>query len=110
MEFLDYLRTWKENVDNRPGNFTQNARNRMLLSWQTYEGFQISVHSAVEVARFLLQQGFEFVLTERFSQDPVEEYFGGQRKLGRRSDNYYYTCDLYYICDQLLHLCLQQQP
>ena len=20
----------------------------------------------------------------------------------------YYTCDLYYICDQLLHLCLQQ--
>ena len=22
----------------------------------------------------------------------------------------YYTCDLYYICDQLLHLCLQQTP
>lgn len=87
MEFLDYLRTWKENVDNRPGNFTQNARNRMFLSWQTYEGFQISVQSAVEVTRFLLQEGFEFVLTERFCQDPVEEYFGGQRKLGRRSDN-----------------------
>ena len=29
----------------------------------------------------------EFVLTERFCQDPVEEYFGNQRKLGRRSDN-----------------------
>lgn len=53
----------------------------------TYEGFQISVHSAVEVTRFLLQEGFEFVLTERFCQDPVEEYFGGQRKLSRRSDN-----------------------
>ena len=78
MEFLDYLRTWKENIDNRPGNFTQNARNRMFLSWQTYEGFQISVHSAVEVTRFLLQEGFEFVLTEWFCQDPVEEYFGGQ--------------------------------
>ena len=24
--------------------------------------------------------------------------------------NCYYTCDLYYICDQLLHLCLQQHP
>ena len=76
MQFLDYLRTWKENVDNRPGNFTQNARNRMFLSWQTYEGYQISVQSAVEVTRFLLQEGFEFVLTERFCQDPVEEYFG----------------------------------
>ena len=41
--------------------------------------------SAVEVTRFLLQEGF--VLTERFCQDPVEEYFGGQRKLRRRSDN-----------------------
>ena len=29
----------------------------------------------------------EFVLTERFCQDPVEEYFGNQRGLGRRSDN-----------------------
>ena len=29
----------------------------------------------------------EFVLTERFCQDPVEEYFGNQRKLGRRRDN-----------------------
>ena len=29
----------------------------------------------------------EFVLTERFCQDPVEEYFGKQRQLGRRSDN-----------------------
>ena len=29
----------------------------------------------------------EFVLSERFSQDPLEEYFGNQRKLGRRNDN-----------------------
>ena len=87
MEFLDYLRTWKETVDNRPGNFTQNARNRMFLSWQTYEGFCISVHSAVEVTKFLLHEGFEFVLTEWFCQDPVEEYFGGQQKPGRRNDN-----------------------
>ncbi|XP_022808734.1 uncharacterized protein LOC111345721 [Stylophora pistillata] len=87
MEFLHYLRTWKENAVNRPGNFTQNARNRMFLSWQTYESFYISVHSAVEETKFLLQEGFEFALTERFCQDPLEEYFGGQWKLGRRSDN-----------------------
>ena len=29
----------------------------------------------------------EFLLTERFCQDLVEEYFGKQHQLGRRSDN-----------------------
>ena len=59
----------------------------MFLSWQTYGGFNITVHSAIEVVRFLLEEGMEFVLTERFCGDPVEEYFGKQRQLGRRSDN-----------------------
>lgn len=66
---------------------SKNARSRMFLSWQTYEGFQITVYSAIEATKFLLHEGMEFVLTERFCQDPVEEYFGNQRKLGRRSDN-----------------------
>ena len=35
----------------------------------------------------MLQERFEFVLTERFSQDPIEQYFGNQKQLGRRSDN-----------------------
>ena len=59
----------------------------MFLSWQTYEGFKIAVYSVIEVTKFLLGKGMEFVLTERFCQDRVEEYFGNQRKLGRRSDN-----------------------
>lgn len=87
MDFLEYLRSWKESTDTRPGNFTPNARNRMFISWQTYEGFKITVHSAIEVTKFLLQEGVEFVLTERFCQDTIEEFFGNQRKLGRRSDN-----------------------
>ena len=87
IEFLEYLRKWKESIDNRQGNFNQNARSKMFLSWQTYEGFKISVYSVIEVTKFLLGEGVEFVLTERFCQDTVEEYFGNQRKLGRRSDN-----------------------
>ena len=59
----------------------------MFLSWQTYEGYKISVHSVIEAIKLLLQEGMEFVLTERFCQDPVEEYFGKQRKIGRRSEN-----------------------
>ena len=85
--FLGYLEEWKSNTITRPGNFTQNARARMFISWQTYEGLRITTYSMIEVVKFLLQEGFEQVLTERFCQDPVEEYFGNQRKLGRRSDN-----------------------
>lgn len=84
MNFLEYLRKWKESTNNRPGNFTQNARSRMFISWQTYEGFKIS---AIEATKFLLQEGMQFVLTEQFCQDPTEENFGNQRKMGRRSDN-----------------------
>ena len=85
--FLKYLADWKTSVINRPGNFTQNACDRMFLSWQTYEGLQITVYSLIEVTQFLLNEGMQFVLSERFNQDVVEEYFGRQRSLGRRSDN-----------------------
>lgn len=87
VEFLEYLEKWKESTENRPGNFTQSARSRMFLSWQTYEGLKITVYSVIEATKFLLGEGIEFVLTERFCQDPIEEYFGNQRKLGRRNDN-----------------------
>ena len=85
--FLKYLADWKLSTQNRPGNFTKNARERMFLSWQTYEGLQITVYSVVEATKFLLENGMNFVLTEKFNQDVVEEYFGRHRSLGRRNDN-----------------------
>jgi len=54
----------------------------MFISWQTYEGFQITVNAVVDICKFLLQECMEYVLTARFCQDPV---FGSQRKLGRRN-------------------------
>lgn len=59
----------------------------MFISWQTQEGFQFTVYSVIEATQFLLQEGMEFVLTERFCQDSLEDYFGHQCKLGRRNDN-----------------------
>ena len=59
----------------------------MFLSLQTYEGLQITVYSVIEVTKFLLSKGMAFVLSNRFNQDIVEEYFGRQRSLGRRNDN-----------------------
>ena len=59
----------------------------MFLSVQTYNGLKISVNSHVESVKYLLNQGFKYVLTERFMQDVLEDYFGHQRARGGRSDN-----------------------
>ena len=83
--FLEYLRKWKDSTEQRPGNLTQSARSKMFISWQTYEGFQITVNAVIDTCKFLLHKGMEYVLTELFFKDPVEEYFGSQRKLGRRN-------------------------
>ena len=86
-EFLPFFEEWRISTKNRAGNYTPNARSKMFISWQTYEGLQITSLAAIEATKFLLTEGVEYVLTERFCQDPVEEYFGNQRKLGHRSDN-----------------------
>ena len=39
--FLQYLLSWKMSIIDRPGNFSQTEKNKMFLSWQTYEGQQI---------------------------------------------------------------------
>ena len=59
----------------------------MFLSWQLYEGIKITVYSLIEVIRYLLNQGVSYILTERFCQDPLENYFGRQRSMGSRKDN-----------------------
>ena len=84
---LKYLSDWKQSVVNRPGNFSQASRDKMFLSRQTHEGIQITTYSVIEATKFLLCSGMEFVLTEKFNQDVVEEYFGRQRSFGRRNDN-----------------------
>ena len=60
---------------------------KMFLSWQTHEGIKITTHSSMELVKYLLNQGVLYVLTERFCQDPLENYFGQQRSIGRRKDN-----------------------
>lgn len=85
--FLCYLNTWKNNIQRRGNNFSTNAKAKMFISWQTFEGFKITSYSTKEVVPLLLHEGFEYVLTERFCQDVLEEYFGYQRGMQRRADN-----------------------
>ena len=42
-----------------------------------------TVKSFVELAKYLLEQdGVQYILSERFNQDPIEEFFGQQRGHG----------------------------
>ena len=59
----------------------------MFIFKQTYEGFKITINSIIEAVQFLLQHEVSYVLTERFCQDPLENYFSHQRSLGARKDN-----------------------
>eukprot|EP00794_Sanderia_malayensis_P001918 gene1918-2175_t len=84
-DFLGYLKDWKESIDVQDA--TASAKEKMFISRPTHEGLQITTYSVIEATKYLLNNGFDFVLTNRFNQDMVEEYFGRQRSLGRRSDN-----------------------
>ena len=44
----------------------------MFISWQTYEGFQITCKSIPECVAFLLSEGMELILTERFCRGKVK--------------------------------------
>ena len=86
-EFLVYFEQWLLSIKTRPGNFSQKERNNMFISQQSYEGILITVNSLIEVIQFLLNNNVPYVLTERFSQDPLENYFGYQRSSCSRRDN-----------------------
>ena len=85
--FLGYLKDWKKSTDQRSGDQNSAAKAKMFISWQTYEGIQIICNSLVECFQYLLDSGCQYVLSERFCQDDLENYFGKQRAIGSRRDN-----------------------
>jgi hypothetical protein len=62
----------------REGVYSTDDRGKMFLSIQTYTGLKTSIHAHIEAIRFLLAEGFQYVLSERFMQDVLEDYFGHQ--------------------------------
>ena len=83
--FLPYFEEWKNAVATRD-EFTQQQKEKMFIPIKTYEGILITTHSLIESVKYLLGSGVKFVLSERFNQDVLEEYFGRQRSLGRFND------------------------
>ena len=61
--FLKYFSDWKDSIAARNGNFTENAKANMsicqiCLSWQTFEGVKITVHSTIELQNFFWNMVF----------------------------------------------------
>ena len=50
--FLRYFEDWLASVEQRPGNFSRNAKGKMFIFQQTYEGFKITVNSIIEAVQF----------------------------------------------------------
>lgn len=86
-QFLKYLEDWETYCYNRPGNFTKEERARSFISYQTSEGFKITIHSCIAVTKFLLLAGAPYVSTRRFNQDPLEQYFSDLRRAGGDNNN-----------------------
>ena len=85
--FLDYFQNWANNINQRYPNFTKSEKAAMQLSHQTLNGLTITTKSVVECTRFLLAKGAAFVMTEHFSQDPLERHFGHYRQKGGLNEN-----------------------
>ena len=109
-DFLKHLHDWEVYAE-KQSNGCVKAKNKMMLSRETLEGLHITgelnilmhyirqlwmmvylflgiVKSFVEMTRYLLSQGENiFLLSERVSQDPLENYFGQQRARGGRNEN-----------------------
>ncbi|XP_071499561.1 uncharacterized protein [Diadema antillarum] len=84
--FLRYIKDWEQGIADTP-NLSALERERRCISKETREGLRITVASFVACTKELLQEGVEYVLSEKFSQDPIEEYFSKQRRAGGSSDN-----------------------
>ena len=85
--FLKSFQDWLNSVQQCQGNFTKDTGQKMFISWQTYEGLNISVNQNIEATQFLLWHQVKYVLTEHSFQDSLENWFGRQRSLESRKDN-----------------------
>ena len=61
------LELWKASIEERnDGNYSDNAKPKMFISWQSYEGLQVTVFSFKEVCKFLLHKVFHIFCLKHF--------------------------------------------
>ena len=84
---LSYFAKWYKTTQERPANISKDDQAKMFISQQTYRGLRITVHALLQVTKFPISERLEFVLSERFCQDLLEEYFWHQGARGHYGDN-----------------------
>ena len=52
----------EKNTQNVLDGFTQNSRCKMFVSLQTYHGKKVAIRSTAKAVKFLLQNGYIFIL------------------------------------------------
>ena len=57
--FLKYFEDWLTSIEQRPGNFSRNARSNMFISSQTLVGLKITVHLIIEASATSFQIYFD---------------------------------------------------
>jgi len=83
----DYINKWHQDTKALTA-IPKDERRRLCLSDQTLEGLRLTVNSFCELGPLLLQlDGVQYLLSEKFSQDPLEEYFQKQRARNGCNDN-----------------------
>ncbi|KAL3196397.1 hypothetical protein MRX96_045274 [Rhipicephalus microplus] len=75
-EFLPFFAAWKAAAPHK----------RAFISLETYEALQLTTMSTVQCTQFLIRSGFLYVLTAKFSSDPVEALFSTIRQLQGSND------------------------
>uniref|UniRef100_A0A7M6DPD0 Uncharacterized protein n=1 Tax=Clytia hemisphaerica TaxID=252671 RepID=A0A7M6DPD0_9CNID len=76
-DFLEFLDKWE--AESKDLDLTKTEKGKLCLSKQTLQGLRITTKSFITLGRLLFAEGAQFLLSEKFSQDPVEEYFSKQR-------------------------------
>ena len=78
---LPYFTNWKNSIESRRGGpYSNTDKARLFISWQTHD------HTFINRS-YKIPFQVQYVLTERFCPDPLENYFGRQRSMGRHRDN-----------------------
>lgn len=84
---MAYLDNWEKSVNERP-EFSKEEKKRMLLSSETRLGLRMTTHSFIELVEYVFTlPDVSVFLSQRITQDPLENFFGCQRQRGGTHDN-----------------------
>ncbi|KAK3933217.1 Transposable element P transposase [Frankliniella fusca] len=104
-EVLGFFEEWKVDARNREGNFTNEDRERMMISNLSFESLQVTIYGFCAAVQFLLRNGFASVDAKDFNQDKLEQYFGIVRMSGGARNN----PTLYRLANTVQALTAQQE-